>query len=69
MSSYRRVVLRVMQPRPPDDPLRGPRRRVRSLSRGASEVDVMLGPERPRHIVTQMTSGPARSRGPIEMIS
>ena len=44
MSLYRRVVIRVMQPRPPDDPLRGPRRRVCSLSRGASEVDVMLGP-------------------------
>ena len=65
MSSYRRVVLRVMQLRPPDDPLRDPRRRVLSLSRAA---DVMLGPERPRHSVTQMTSGPARSRSPIAMI-
>ncbi len=58
---YRRVVLRVMHPRPPDDPLRGPSRRVRSPRRGArqsaskiSKVDVMLGPERPRHIVTSI---------------
>ena len=42
----------VMPPCPPDDQLRRSRRRVRSPSRGASKVDVIVGPERPRHIVT-----------------
>jgi hypothetical protein len=35
------------------DPLRGPSRRVRIPRRGASKVDVMLGPERLRYIVTR----------------
>ena len=48
----RGVVLRVMPPRPPDDQLRRPRRRVRSPSHEASKVDVIVGPERTRHIVT-----------------
>ncbi len=43
-----------MHPRPPGDPLRGPSQRVRSPRRGASKVDVMLGPERPRLIVTPL---------------
>ena len=67
MSSYRGVVLRLMPPRPPDDPLCRPRRRVRSPSRGASKVDVIVGPERTRHIVAMLqdatmsiTSIPAR---------
>jgi hypothetical protein len=71
LTLYRRDVVRVMYPRPPDDSLCGPgrrvrshRRRVHSPRRGTSEVNVMLGPERPRHIVEEMTSGPARSRGP-----
>ena len=53
-SACRGVVLRVMPPRPPDDQLHSPRRRVRSPSRGASKVDVIVGPERTRHIVTPL---------------
>ena len=54
MSSYRGVVLRLMPPRPPDYQLCRPRRRVRSTSRGASKVVVIVGPERTRHIVTPL---------------
>ena len=54
MSSHRRVVLRVMPPRPPDDQLHSPRRRARSPSRGASKVDVIVSPERTRHIKTPL---------------
>ena len=43
-----------MHPRLPDDPLRSPSRRVRSPRRGPSKVDVMLGPEQPRHSVTKL---------------
>ena len=57
-----RGVIRVMPPRLPDDPLRGPIRRVRSPCRGASKVDVMLWPERPRHIVTRQSVEEQRSR-------
>ena len=53
-SACRGVVLRVMPPRPPDDLLRRPRRQVCSPSRGASKVDVIVGPERTRHIVTPL---------------
>ena len=42
-----------MPPRPPDDQLRRPRRRVRSPRHRASKVGVIVGPERPRHIVTE----------------
>ena len=53
-SACRGIVLRVIPPRPPDDQLHRPRRRVRSPSRGASKVDVIVGPERTRHIVTPL---------------
>ena len=42
MSSYHDVVLRLMPPRPPDDLLCRPGRRVRSPSRVASKVDVRV---------------------------
>jgi hypothetical protein len=32
-----------LPPRPPDDQLRRPRRRVRSLSRGTRKIDVAFG--------------------------
>ena len=55
----RNLVFRgILPPRPPDDQLRRPRRRVCSPSRGASQVDVIVGPERTRHIVTVLFGGP-----------
>jgi len=62
-SACRGVVLRVMPPRSPDDQLHRHRRRVRSPSRGASKVDVIVGPERTRHIVTRLSSGMETRKG------